>query len=843
MFGAAYAFIPITFIILLGYLITYLLYKHNILKKSGHRRIWNIVLLLSFLVSGLLGIFLVIQINYKLPVEFIDVILQYHVDFGIALFITAILHISWHLKYFSQMIRGHTKEQFLQPAGRKSQAFTFPEKLKGKEGSLFIPVFLLGFTTLTAQVILLREFLSVFSGNELIVGIILTNWMLITALGAALGKHIRGMTQSFKLVPRLFIIITVLPIITVFLINFLKNIVFPLGTETGIYQVFFSSLVLLMPLCLISGLFFSFMANYISSAHGKNFINRVYATEAIGSIAGGVLVNIVLLLIFGSFKSLAIILIINFTGLSYLYFTINQKNTASAMLTGTAVGIALLMLPVDKWMKHFLYPNQEIMLTKDTPYGNMTITKKLDQLNFYLNNVLLFDTQNLMDNEESVHFGMVQHPDPDKVLLISGGISGRIKEIKKYHPSLIDYVEFNPWIVSYGKKYFHPRLEDDTVNVIIDDPRRFLRKTNQTYDVVMVNISDPDNAQLNRFYTLEFFKKIKSVIGENGILSLSLRGIANYISEDMSDYQSITYNTLKAVFTHVEIIPGEKNYFIASDSPITNQVISQVSKKNVNNQYVNPYYFNERLLEQKSNKIKNSLNANAGVNKDFHPVSYIQKVKIWLNEYSGSFWIMAVSLIIVLLVFIMRSNPYSMGILTAGFTVSSMEVIMILIIQIIYGNLYYMTGVVFTVFMAGLSIGSIKRDQIIKTPRLAKMSQIQLGLGLLVLTVPLINYLFRHYEIFDAAIFPAFFIIIFFLGLLTGLEFSIGSYLMSGSYAKISGNLYGADLFGSAVGALIVSIYLIPLLGLNHVIFAVSIMNFFCAFYIFTQRKAEVDNG
>jgi hypothetical protein len=42
----------------------------------------------------------------------------------------------------------------------------------------------LGFTTILSQLIVIREFLNVFQGNELIIGMILSIWMLLTAAGS-----------------------------------------------------------------------------------------------------------------------------------------------------------------------------------------------------------------------------------------------------------------------------------------------------------------------------------------------------------------------------------------------------------------------------------------------------------------------------------------------------------------------------------------------------------------------------------------------------------------------------------------------------------------------------------
>jgi len=54
-----------------------------------------------------------------------------------------------------------------------------------KQFSLIYALFLMGFTAIVAQVILIRELLTSFSGNELIIGIFFANWLLLEAPGRA----------------------------------------------------------------------------------------------------------------------------------------------------------------------------------------------------------------------------------------------------------------------------------------------------------------------------------------------------------------------------------------------------------------------------------------------------------------------------------------------------------------------------------------------------------------------------------------------------------------------------------------------------------------------------------
>ncbi len=74
------------------------------MRKITHRKIWNIMLLITALVSCLLGFFLVIQINYGLKMDWLRTVKYYHVQFGIAMTVIAVFHIFWHLNYWKNII-------------------------------------------------------------------------------------------------------------------------------------------------------------------------------------------------------------------------------------------------------------------------------------------------------------------------------------------------------------------------------------------------------------------------------------------------------------------------------------------------------------------------------------------------------------------------------------------------------------------------------------------------------------------------------------------------------------------------------------------------------------------
>ena len=63
---------------------------------------------------------------------------------------------------------------------------------------------LIGFTAILAQIVLMRELMVVFYGNEISLGIILANWLLWTALGSGVLGRLAGRArnpQNYRIKP------------------------------------------------------------------------------------------------------------------------------------------------------------------------------------------------------------------------------------------------------------------------------------------------------------------------------------------------------------------------------------------------------------------------------------------------------------------------------------------------------------------------------------------------------------------------------------------------------------------------------------------------------------------
>ncbi len=811
---SVYPVLPIAIISLILYMLTWLLAHMSVIKKRLHLKIWNVVLLVTFLTTAILGLILAIQVNYKLSIPGIKKMLIWHVDFGIGMTMTGIFHLLWNWLFYAKLFH-RSSEKIIPRKDTTSENNTITDTSPGF--LQIMPVMALGFCTVITQIVLMREFIAVFNGNELTTGMILTSWMILTAAGAWAGRS--SGRQRLTTGSKFFLLLAmgILPIVLVFLLNYLKNIVFVHGIAIGPLSILAGTLVILTPFCIISGYFFSFYIHYCRFHHIQLPVARLYAWESTGSIAGGVVISFILLYFLSNMQILSILLLvmilINLAGVIKENHHNKFKRIIIIILIFLIVPLSFIF-KADLFVKQFLYPNQEICYTNETLYGHLTVTHTAGQYNFYENNVLLFTSESFIAHEEKAHYAMVQHKDPRDVLLLSGGITGTIDEILKYKIKSIDYVELNPWLLKTAEMY-SDLPDDKRVNTIIDDGRRYVKSGQKTYDVIIMDIPDPQTVQLNRYYTIEFFMELKAIMNKDAVGSLNIPAISNYMNESEIEVNSIIYKSLSSVFDHVLIITGENNYYLFSNHTLNIHIPSLIEEKNIESNYVNSYYLDESSMYERSEYIRGNLKEDAPVNTDFKPVAYFRTVLQWLNKYDKNNIMLYTGLIVLVFVsiLIIRLHPVNLCMFTAGFSGSTVEIILLIAIQILYGYVYYMISIIITLFMAGLALGVFIGQKVISNYSISGMKKLIFTMMLFLFLTGSILIILKNTSL------PVILLQII-IGLLmiisagiTGLIFLYASKLRP-DLPSMGAGIYSLDLLGSATGAFLSTIFIIPVLGL-----------------------------
>lgn len=100
-----YYVLPITIMLIGGYLLTYYLFKNGILKRNKHRRIWNLLVTVGYLGTGGTGIILTIMINLGIRTALNPSITYWHAEMAILMVIGTLIHIHIYWKPFKKIFK------------------------------------------------------------------------------------------------------------------------------------------------------------------------------------------------------------------------------------------------------------------------------------------------------------------------------------------------------------------------------------------------------------------------------------------------------------------------------------------------------------------------------------------------------------------------------------------------------------------------------------------------------------------------------------------------------------------------------------------------------------------
>jgi spermidine synthase len=495
-----------------------------------------------------------------------------------------------------------------------------------------------------------------------------------------------------------------------------------------------------------------------------------------------------------------------------------------------------------------------LLAARDSIYGNLAVTETGNVRSLYENGLILASTPDESAAEESVHYALLEHPAPRRILLIGGGASGSVAQALR-HPTVerIDLVELDPALIAMAQQYFSTEsallTADPRVHLHYADGRAYLRSTRQSFDVILVNVPDPQTAQLNRFYTAEFFRSARGHLTPGGLLALQLRSSEEAISPDLAEFLRCINRTLSEVFPNIVAIPGETIHFFAAAQPgaLTDDprvLVTRLLERNLNTRYVREYFLPFRMMPDRMAEMYAQLQPTAAtpVNRDFSPIAYYFNSVLWSAQFKGSYagWlraagrvrfslILGAALIVLLSVAALLAcapareqrarSAAAFSMAATGFTLMALELFLLLAFQSIYGYVYHQLAILIALCMAGIALGSwlamrrIRRDDRYLC-RAVAITQFLLALSCpaLMLLAGLLAKTSGAAATWLAAqcVFPA---LAALAGILGGYQFPMAAHLYESSGRQRLGALYAIDLLGGCAGALLLSGYLIPVFG------------------------------
>lgn len=739
--------------------------------------------------------------------------------------------------------------------------------------SLIILPLVLGVTSIISQTLLLREFVVVFYGNETTYAFVLGAWLFWIAFGSFVASllipPIRTVRRSISLC--LFLIPVILPL-SVIAVRVIKNFAgLKIGEMASIIHIFWGSFILVMPLAVILGMLFTFLCRLpdedrTSSCEG---IGNIYLWESGGAAFGGVVFGLVLLHVFTALQISWLVGLMNGAA-AVLIFKKRPAVLGKWVLSITLI-LFLLSLGVinrlDQSSRRQQWRGLRVIASMDSMYGNLTLTQTENEYSLFENGLLSYSTKDELTSEESVHYALLEHPHPRRVLLVGNALGGGLREILKHPVRSVDYVELDPMVIRLSRQFLPPGylsvLKDKRVNITYTDGRLFVKTTPKRFDVIIINLPEPHSALLNRYYSLEFFKEAGRVLNPDGILSLTVSSSENYLSPEAVDFLRSINTTLKNVFPDVKSIPGDTNIFLACKKSgvltyESQELMERLRERKIDAKFVREYYLPYKLSADRVDYIEKSLKGKGRLNTDLNPVGYYYNLVLWTTHFTEisreilkrTEWVKLEYLLWAPLLLFIISFPFcrrglscavTTSIVTTGFSEIIFQLVIIFSFQALYGYVYYNLGFIMASFMIGLALGSfwairLLRDHTSGTGKIFNIyRRTQAGICLYPFFLPLVFLFFQRsaatqeQTVMLATVYSVLPVVAGFIG---GLQYPLANFLLSSQgpsqdrqFFKAAGRLYAADTWGATLGAIVTGVIFIPILGIEGVVVLCGVMN------------------
>lgn len=175
----------------------------------------------------------------------------------------------------------------------------------------------------------------------------------------------------------------------------------------------------------------------------------------------------------------------------------------------------------------------------------------------YLSTNILFGVQSMIRDNDSLtgmyydyllssKYLVKENPD---ILILGNGTGTYATMMKNYMHSQckITAVEIDQKIIDLSYEYFHM---NSTVDVICDDGRNYLARTNSMYDIILVDAYSSISAPFH-MTTVEFFSLVKNHLNPDGLMMMNI----NMHSDTPGSMSHTLCDTAISVFNNLYTVP------------------------------------------------------------------------------------------------------------------------------------------------------------------------------------------------------------------------------------------------------------------------------------------------
>ncbi len=264
----------------------------------------------------------------------------------------------------------------------------------------------------------------------------------------------------------------------------------------------------------------------------RETIANVLAFDYLGSLAASVLFPLILLPYLGIIRTAALIGFINLATAflnaeifkNYLPNAKGQK-AASLISVFFLAAVFIYSFQISTFFEQMIYED-EIIFSEQSPYQRIIVTKHNKNTRLFINGNLQFSTvDEYRYHEPLVHLPASLAPKLENVLILGGGDGLAVKELLKYSDiKNIDLVDLDKVITDLATENTvfldinQASLRDKKVKIYNEDAYKFVEKSNNIYQLVIVDLPDPHDSSLGKLYSKEFYGLIHKILSADGVM-------------------------------------------------------------------------------------------------------------------------------------------------------------------------------------------------------------------------------------------------------------------------------------------------------------------------------------
>ncbi len=696
----------------------------------------------------------------------------------------------------------------------------------------------MGFVAAAAQILIMRRFVVIFGGNELVTGGVFAGWLGFSCLGSIISSRLSARIRDADRAAATCLLALALSIPATIVISYLAKpaMGIPAPVMVGPWTALAMSAALMSFTGLLIGAGFTFCA-MLAGECSESSVPRVYLMDALGAGLGGLIVSLVAIKHFTALQAAFIVASLMTAAVGVCFARLRIKLVSLFCIVAFAAAMSMAR-PMQVALTEILWKGFNPVVEVETPISSLMVTDNMAERTLFVNGAPSFSLPLGYMYEAISNLPLIEHKGPKDVVMIEGGLSGTMAQWVKWRLANAYFLRLDPEISYLEATAMPSGLARIPPWLMLHhgDGLKFIKMgefggcRGKCLDVITINVGNPDTAAADRYFTREFFEKARAVLKEDGVLCVWMLEPANAMGEETAELLGSVMATLRQVFPRVVMLPLDRFYFFATeDGAITDRIDELISR--LKERGIDSPYLSDNLLAGTSQERVDSFSdaveaasAGAAINTDARPLAFFNGMILWEKRFgSGRMWFagfgravkpwMGAALLASLLIaslFFNRRTGAKVGavwaLVAVGFASMSYEIALLVHCQMVMGVMLWRLGFIITAFMAGAGIGAWAG---IALKRRGAANRSALLAALAAIAVFCLGIFVASSVSFVGANLV--------MGLLCGVAYQSAAVMVfadKGSAAFTAGVVQASDLAGAVAGSLLTGLIVIPLFGI-----------------------------